>query len=234
MNAVARQIYNRIDSGLLGMGEHLPASADLMRTYDCDKASLDEAIGDLIYEGLLERNPANRLEIRVPKHPLWGTIRGNHSLTKEALRRGVEPGTVILKFETVACWPVVQTRLQLEPGDEVVIMERLRLAGEQPVSLEFSYYPAKLYPGITKEMFSGGGEAQSSFKVMQDKFNLMPDRAEDEVTVAAIEGREAALLHVEPGTPVLIRFRLTLTKQGVPIKGSHAIYLFKAGYTLPI
>lgn len=234
MNAIGQKIYSQIGSGLLTAGEYLPASVELMRTYDCDEASLQAAIGDLIYEGLLERNPANRDEVRVLKHPLWVTIWGNHSLTKEALRRGIEPGTVILRFETVPCWQVVQARLKLDTEDDVIIMERLRTAGDQPISLEFSYYPAKLYPGMTVEMFTGGGEGQSSFQVMQEKFNLIPDHAEDEVTVAAIEGREAALLHIEPGTPVLIRFRLTLTKQGIPIKGSRAIYLFKAGYTLPI
>ena len=234
MNAVAQSIHAQIQSGRLPAGEHLPGSESLLRTYECDEATLEAAIGDLIYEGLLERNPAHRDEVRVLMHPLWGTLWGNHSLTKEALRRGIEPGTIILKFETVPSWQAVQSRLNLGPEDEVIIMERLRLAGAQPISMEFSYYPANLYPGMSMEMFTGGGEGQSSFRVMQEEFNLIPDHAQDEVTVAAIEGREAALLHVEPGTPVLIRFRLTLTKQDLPIKGSRAIYLFKAGYTFPI
>ena len=234
MNTVAQSIFHKVASGILRSGETLPDRAELQETYECDEAALESAISNLIYEGVLERNPNKRGEVRVVMHPLWGTIGGNHSLTKEALRRGSEPGTLIVRFETVPCWQVVQDRLKLEPEDEVIIMERLRTAGDQPISLEFSYYPAKLYPGMTVEMFTGGGEGQSSFKVMQEKFNLLPDHAEDELTVAAIEEREAALLQIEPGTPVLIRFRLTLTKQGVPIKGSRAIYLFKAGYTLPI
>jgi len=215
-------------------GQALPSPDELAVRYGCSSAEIESAIGHLVYEGMLERDPSRREIVRRVKSPLWGTITGNHSLTKEARKRGEEPGTEILSFETVPAWPTVQGRLQLEPGDDVVIMERLRTADRAPVSLEFSYYPAKLYPGMTIEMFTGGGEGQSSFKIMQEKFNLTPDRAVDEVTVAAVEAREANLLGIDPGTPVLIRFRLTLAPDGRPIKGSRAIYLFKAGYSLAI
>ena len=140
----------------------------------------------------------------------------------------------ILTFETMPSWPVVRERLQLDVGDEVTIMERLRLADGEPLALEYSYFPAKYYPGITADMFMGGGAGQSSFKVMQEKFGLKSARAVDEVTVVAIEKREAELLNMEEGTPVLLRFRLTLSDKGVPIKGSRAIYKFKAGYEMDI
>ena len=234
MNRVGQDLYNDLEQSAWVQGQSLPPLEELAERYHSTPVEVERAIGDLIYEGWLERDPARREVLRRVKVPLWGTITGNHSLTKEAQRRGEEPGTQILTFETVPAWPIVADRLQLEPGDQVIIMERLRTANGVPVSLEFSYYPAKLYPGMTLEMFTGGGEGQSSFKIMQEKFNLVPDRAVDEVTVAAAELREAELLGIDPGIPVLIRFRLTLSSSGKAIKGSRAIYLFKAGYTLPI
>ncbi|MEJ2012447.1 MAG: GntR family transcriptional regulator [Anaerolineales bacterium] len=234
MNRATLQLLHDLEDSLWAHGQPLPSLDQMAERYRATTAEVEAAVRDLIYEGLLERDPSNREIVRRVKSPLWGTITGNHSLTKEAKRRGEEPGTEILTFETLPAWPAVAERLALALSDEVIIMERLRTASGIPVSLEFSYYPAKLYPGMTIEMFTGGGEGQSSFKIMQEKFGLVPDHAVDEVTVAAIEAREAKLLNIDPGTPVLIRFRLTITEDGRPIKGSRAIYLFKAGYTLPI
>jgi GntR family transcriptional regulator len=234
MNSVAQAIYRQIESGQLLAGENLQTPDLLLQEFTCDEPALHSALSDLVYEGFLERDPQNRDSLRVVKHPLWGTVRGNHSLTKEAINRGLEPGVDILDFKTVHSWPLVQERLDLGPEDDVIIMERLRSAGGRPISLEFSYFPEKLYPGMTAELFKGGGEGQSSFKVMEKKYKLVPMQAIDEVTTAAVEEREARLLGVDPGTPVLIRFRLTISDEGIPIKGSRAIYLFKAGYTLPI
>jgi GntR family transcriptional regulator len=234
MNRAAVKLRNDLEDSLWTHGQRLPSLEQLSERYQEPVAEMEAAVRDLIYEGLLERDPSHRESIRRVKSPLWGTITGNHSLTKEAKRRGEEPGTEIITFDTLPAWPAVADRLALDRTDEVIIMERLRTADGIPVSLEFSYYPAKLYPGMTIEMFTGGGEGQSSFKIMQERFGLVPDLAIDEVTVAAVEAREADLLNIDPGTPVLIRFRLTTTKEGRPIKGSRAIYLFKAGYTLPI
>jgi hypothetical protein len=68
---------------------------------------------------------------------------------------------------------------------------------------------------------------------MEEK-GLIPDTAVDELAVATLEEREAELLGLEPGVSVLIRFRVTLSPAGIPIKGSRAIYLFRPGYQLKI
>lgn len=234
MNRIAQDVERRIQTDEFKAGARLPSAAQFLEQYNATVEEAQDAIADLIYEGLAERDPAQRSEIRVRAPYVWAQVGGNHSVTKAAKARGQSPGVQILRFEQLPSWPIVQKRLSLEPEDEVIIMERLRLTDGRPVSLEFSYYPAKLYPGMTIDMFTGKGDKQSSFKVMQEKFGLIPEIAVDEVDVAAIEPREAGLLDIDPGTPVLIRFRLTISDQGVPIKGSRAIYLFRAGYELPI
>ena len=62
--------------------------------------------------------------------------------------------------------------MELEPGDKVQIMERLRTSNDQPVAIEISYFPAKFYPGITQDLFTEEGTGQSSFAVMEKTFGL--------------------------------------------------------------
>lgn len=233
MNRLFSEIQKRIESGEFQPGEPLPSVSELQEQFDAGEDEVRQAISDLIYEGVLERM---RLEptdqVRIPNYQLWGTLGGIHSITREAKKRGMEPGVEILNYEEVSAWPFVAERLQLDPDDKVVVMERFRKADGEPVAIEISYYPAKLYPGISQEMFRSSGSGQSSFKVMQEKFGLVPHRAADELSVVALEKREAELLGLEEGTPVLLRFRVTYSDKGVPIKASRAVWKFKAAYEM--
>ncbi|MDR3552593.1 MAG: GntR family transcriptional regulator [Clostridia bacterium] len=230
MNTLAVKIDAAIRANRFSRGEILPAQEALLKEFGGTAEELKCATGDLVYEGVLERIPTDTEKVRVKVPYLWDIVTGNHSFTNEAKKRGQKPGNRILTFETRRAWPQVMKRLQLEAGEDVLVMERLLFAGERTVGLEFSYMPAKFFQGMTREMFEGG---QSTFKVMAEK-GLIPDKAVDEVSVATLEEREAALLGLDAGVPVLIRFRVTLSPEGIPIKGSRAIYLFKPGYELKI
>lgn len=232
MNELAVKMYSSIVNGKKNnIGSLLPSIQELASNYDASEADVKQAIGDLIYEGVLDRDPSNREIVRVRNPYLWDLVTGNHSFTNEAKLRGQNPSNKVLTFERRKSWPQVQKRLQLNKNDEVFVLERLLFADDEKVGLEFSYMPAKLYEGVTREMFEGGG---STFKVMQKKFGLIPEKGVDELAVATLEKREAQLLGREEGEPVLIRFRVTLSPDKIPIKGSRAIYLFSPGYELNI
>lgn len=230
MNDLAVKIYDVIRAGEYKAGEILPADAALSERFGSDEQAVKNGIGDLVYEGALERVPGNAEQVRVRAPYLWDLVTGNHSFTGEAKKRGQKPGNRILTFEKRPAWPQVAKRLQLGEGDEVNVLERLLLADDKVVGLEFSYMPSKFYAGVEREMFEGG---KSTFAVME-KFGHISAKAVDELAVATLEPREAELLGMDAGVPVLIRFRVTLNPEGVPIKGSRAIYLFNPGYSLDI
>ncbi len=235
MNRYFYELEKWIKSGEFKAGERLPSVAELARRFGAAPAEIEDALSELVYEGEIQRErPAPVEAFVLPKRELWGTLGGSHSITKEAKKRGEEPGVEIINWQLVDAWPSIARRLALDPGDQVQIMERLRLANDLPVAIEVSYFPAKFYPGITPDLFTEEGSGQSSFAVMEQKFGLKSDKAFDEVTVVCLEKREADYLQVDPGTPVLQRFRVTLSDKGVPIKASRAVWLFRAGYQMGI
>ena len=235
MNNFVLEIEQLIQSGEFEAGASLPPLSELAQRLGASEEKVAEAVTELVYEGELERVRPEPLDAyRVPAKKLWGTLGGNHSITKEAKKLGQAPGVEILRWQLVDSWPGIQRRMALEPGDQVQIMERLRSADGVPIAIETSYFPAKFYPGITQDLFTKKGKGQSSFAVMQEKFGLISEKAHDEVTVVCLEEREAKYLEVEPGTPVLQRFRVTLSDKGVPIKASRAVWLFRAAYQMGI
>ncbi|MDR3164196.1 MAG: GntR family transcriptional regulator [Synergistaceae bacterium] len=230
MNDTAIKICADIRKGMYKTGETLPNVDDIAEKYGTDKKLTREGIGDLVYEGVVERVPGKRSRVRVRAPYLWDLVTGSHSFTGEAKKRGQKPDNRILTFEKRPAWPQVARRLNLEEGDEVNVMERLLLADDKPVGLEYSYMPSKFYAGVTREMFEGG---KSTFAVMET-FGHVSATAIDELSAATLETREANILGLGVGIPVLIRFRVTLNPDGTPIKGSRAIYLFNPGYSVAI
>jgi|SRR5271157_48840 len=235
MNKYFLELEKAIKAGEFKPGQALPPASKLAARFGATEAEMQDALTELIYEGELERAlPEPPKEICVPKRQPWGILGGSHSITKESKKRGEEPGVEIINWQLVDAWPSITKRMALEPGDKVQIMERLRSSNGVPVAIEVSYFPAKFYPGITPDLFTEEGSGQSSFAVMEKKFGLVSDKAHDEVTVVRLEKREADYLKVEPGTPVLERFRVTLSDKGVPIKSSRAVWLFHAAYEMGV
>jgi GntR family transcriptional regulator len=232
MNDLAIKLYDDIRKGSYKKRYSvLPSISALAAKYEVDEETVRNGIGDLAYEGVVEKVPGSRSgRVRLRRPYPWDVVAGNHSYSGEAKRRGQKADNRILTFEKRPAWPQVAHRLKLEEGEPVNVMERLLLADDKPVALEFSYMPSKFYDGMTKEMFEGG---KSAFAVMES-YGHISARAVDELSAAALEKREADILGLDIGTPVLIRFRITLNPDGTPIKGSRAIYLFNPGYSVDI
>jgi GntR family transcriptional regulator len=235
VNAYFLELERAISGGEFKPGEALPDAAALAARYGATQDEIRDALSELIYEGVLERRrPRPEPDIVVPvRHP-WGVLGGNHSITKESKARGEEPGVEIINWQLVRAWPSICHRMDLASDEDVQIMERLRTSNGVPVGIEVSYFPAKFYPGITPELFTSEGSGQSSFAVMEKKFGLVSDRARDVVSVVCLEQREADYLKVPAGTPVLERFRVTLSDKGIPIKASRAVWLFQAAFEMGV
>jgi GntR family transcriptional regulator len=235
MNKYFKVIEEMIESGELKPGEKIPSLIELTNKFNASEEDIKDVLAELVYEGEIECfRPEPSDVFIIPKRELWGTLGGSHSITKEARKRNQNPGVEILEWKLVEAWPSIARRLELDIEDKVQIMERLRLVDELPVAIEVSYFPAKLYPGITSDLFTEEGSGQSSFAVMEQKFGLKSEKAFDEVTVVCLEKREADALQVEPGTPVLERFRVTISDKNIPIKASRALWLFRAAYQMGI
>ncbi len=235
MNAYFLELEKAISGGEFKPGGALPDVSSLAARFGGTEDEIRDALSELVYEGLLERRlPLPSQDLVVPERQAWGILGGNHSITKESKKRGEEPGVEIIGWQLVRGWPSICQRMDLGPDEEVQIMERLRTSNGIPVGIEVSYFPTKFYPGITPDLFTSRGTGQSSFAVMEQKFGLVSDRARDVVTVVCLEKREADYLNVPPGTPVLERFRVTLSDKDVPIKASRAVWLFQAAFEMAV
>ncbi len=88
-------------------------------------------------------------------------------------------------------------------------------------------------PDVNADMFEATGSSASSFDLLDNK-GIHLVRAIDVVSAVAIEQREASLLGMETGQPILQRDRTTWDDQGRLAKWSRAFFKAKSQYDLKL
>ena len=112
--------------------------------------------------------------------------------------------------------------LHLSPGDEVVILQRVRLAEKTPIALETAYLDYDLCPSILKNHdFS----RQSLYKTLREEYNCPLTWAKQWVQARLPTTSEQKLLSVDGQTPVLSNTRITYTRRDRPVEYVSSIYL---------
>src|SRR4051812_22858502 len=151
---VSRQIEAAIDAGQLAPGDRLENEISLADRWGLSRPTMRRAIQELVDKGLLVRRRGIGTQVvhgRV-KRPMDLT-----SLFDDLTRSGQKPSTQILDRELVPAPAAVAERLGVPVGAQVLHLERLRSAGEDPLAVMRNWLPADLAPALTAEALQTRG-----------------------------------------------------------------------------
>ena len=189
----------------------LPSEADLATDFRVSRNIVRDVLGLLRTEGLVDRIPGAGTFVVSGKavHGL-DRLRG----LAESFDTGCDRVTnQVLLADTVLATPTVAERLMLEPGTEVVALERVRLLDGQPLSLDASYLPAD----IGRPLLQMDLARRDVFGLLEGELGLSLGAATLSIEAIAADRTVADLLRVANGFPLLFFERLTYTDAGRPI-----------------
>lgn len=208
-HAQLREILLDLVENHLAPDERIPSERELMAGYGVSRATVREAIGQLVAEGRLHRIHGK------------GTFVGRErvesqlhlaSFTDDMRRRGLEPATLVRSVSDEAAAPALQAVLGLGPDARVWRVERLRLAGGVPMAHEIGYHPVHLMPGLAAQDLSG-----SLYDLFATHYGLVIDHGEQSVWAEVADRVQGTLLGVPTGAPLMV-FRRTSSAGQVPVE----------------
>lgn len=209
-------IKEEIENGSLEPGAMVPSERELSEKFGISRMTVRQGINQLVLEGLVERKSGKGTFVAPPK--IQQTTINLTSFSEDMVRLGQRPGARVLSAELREASPRLAKLLGLGSGQQVVRVERLRLANDQPMALEISH----LHPhcaAILQEDLS-----QSLYRLLESRFGIRPRRA-DQVVGAKVAGvYEASLLNVEPGSALLVLERTAYVEDGSPIEFVESLY----------
>ena len=202
----------RIESGEIGVGDRLPSEAELVSDFGVSRTTARRALDELRREGLVRREPGRGTFLVSPR------LRSNtaylHSFTQEIERWGYAPGARLISREEGEASEEVASRLEIERGEEVLFVRRLRLADELPIFVCDSYLPVGRFPALKDADYG----TVSLSKLFQERIGRGIQNSRQWIVAATAPSDVAALLEIPAGIPVLHVRRLSFVAGGSPIE----------------
>ena len=200
---LANILRESILQGRFEAHQPIPSERQLESLYSVSRTTIRQAIDLLIRQGYLYREHGRGTFVSPQK--LQKGISELTSFTEDMKQRGIIPGQKILEIGYIAPPDPVRMRMEL-PLDcrQVLRIERLRLGDGVPMGLQTSYYLLPEGQTITRIELE---EIGSIYKMLQEKFHLIPTEADETLEVTLATPREAALLQIPPGSPLLLSER---------------------------
>jgi GntR family transcriptional regulator len=205
---VADVLRHQIHSGAYDDG--MPTEQALAAEFFVSRNTIREALAVLKNEGLIDRGRKVGTHVAVRKY--------DHGLDalvglKETFKDYGEVRNEVRAVLHLAAPPAVARRLQLEPGEPVVFIERLRYLGDLPLSLDLTY----LAPDIGAEVLRHPLETNDVFALIERVSAQRLGSATLALEAVSADPHSAATLQVPDGAALLMLERLTSLDDGRPV-----------------
>jgi len=199
-------------------GDRFLSENEIAKEYGVSRMTARRVMDDLSKEGLILRVPGKGSF--VTKRKFVEKLTELVGFTQDMERKGYVPGTRVLQRDLIYPPKEVQEILQLERGEKVLVLRRVRYASAEPVALQTAYVPLKFFPGIENVDFE-----KASLYATFKRFGKPPAWAKQDMEAIVIQDLEQAeLLGVAPGSPGLVSERLTYDLDGNPIEFTITIF----------
>ncbi|WP_410610726.1 GntR family transcriptional regulator [Amycolatopsis sp. lyj-109] len=192
----------------LGEGAVLPTERELCERFEVSRATVRQAVGELVLEGRLSRRQGSGTYIAGPKLV--------QPLAPAGRRSGIRPGRSAITLERRPAGRALAADLQATSDAEVFHLERVLLAGDERVGLESTYLLASRCPDLLTVF--------TPEQPLSEQLGVEPAGAEERVETVLATPREAMLIGTNPALPMLLTHRISWDPDGVPFERVRSLY----------
>ncbi len=211
-------IREKVMSGEWKPGTLIPSERELSKQYGISRMTVRQAFNELTQEGVLRRKQG--VGSFVAELKIEQQLSGLTGFTEDMRKRGLQAKARVLTLQTIHPSAEVAAALQISPQQPIVLLERLRMVGEEPMAIEASHLHFPHVEKLLEEDF----QHRSLYELLSEKYAIVPTRAKQSMEAALPNRREQKLLGLPPGAPVLKNRRTTFDQHGRPFEYTKSAY----------
>jgi GntR family transcriptional regulator len=215
---IVDSIVAKIEAGELAPGDKVPSERDLSKQLQVSRMTVRHAMNALYVRGILHREQGRGTFIAEPK--LEEPTNILFSFSESMVRKGMTPGALLLHLLRIPATRSVSEELNIGLGQDVYYVNRLRLANQEPMAIEHSFFSAALFPGLDKHNL----ETQSIYSVLESVYSVYLAQASQSYEPTVANEEESNLLKIPLGAPLMLIRRTSFDMQGRPVEHAKDLY----------
>ena len=215
---IAETLRQEIGGADYPPGARLPTEAELTARFAVNRHTVRRALEELSRGGLIRVEQGRGTF--VAEDVLDYTVGARTRFTEWVSRHNKEPSGHVLQRREIAADSAIAAGLGLRVNARVVLLERLGLADETPVSLTRHYFPSGRLRGILAALEATPRITEALRSVGVDDYVRQVTR----VTARAPTATEAELLRMARNRPVLVTESVNVDRNGVVVEFSTGCY----------
>jgi GntR family transcriptional regulator len=200
----------------LGVGAAIPSERQLSVDLGVSRLTLRAALDGLAREGYLVRKRGSGTYVQQPKISQQLTMT---SFSEDMRRRGMVPGSRTLSLTRELAGARLGRFLNVSPGDEIVVVKRLRLADGVSMAIETLHVPAVVVPEVKPRDLEG-----SFYELLRSRYGVEIASGSQTIEPTVTNEEESAALGVPLHSPAFLFERTSRDEGGRTVEFVHSIY----------
>lgn len=201
-----------IEEGMFREGDFIPTERELGHHFQVSRITVRRAIDELAREGYLDSQQGRGTLVAQSK--IGRPITQLESFSATTISQGYQPGSQLLSLRHERADEDMADLLNLEPGDWIWVVERLRLADDEPIGISQIYL--NLPPTISLTPLELHQET-SLWALLEHK-GIVLTTADETVQAVPATAQQAQLLNTEPGFSLLLVEGVVYSENKTPIE----------------
>lgn len=216
------QIYEEllamIRRGDFGEGDRFPSDTELVKTFTVSRGTIREAVKLLIQQGYLVREQGKGTFVTYQK--ITQDSDKLIGFTEVMAQHGIKASAKIIEMKVVEPAPNIRQVMNLDGGQKVVRIVRVRYGDKEPLIIERSFFLYSLFEPIMNMDLEKNSIFELIYKHTTTRLGFAVQRIE-----AIVAGQsESKLLKIDLGTPLLLMKRFIQTNSGTYFQYSEDVY----------
>lgn len=210
-------LRRQILDGSYEVHERLPSENEMMNTFGVSRITIRQALRDLHNEGLVFSAQGKGTFVSKPK--AVQNVQRLEGFGEAMAAQGYEASARVLSIQQMKAPKAVVAALDLQPGEDVVEVKRVRYLNRSPVCIDHSYFPMD----IGRKMFSLDLSGDI-FPLLENFFGIPLGGADIGLDAILADEEAQQYLNLKAGEAILRVERLTHDQEGRPIDFEYLCY----------
>lgn len=215
---IEQNMRDLILRGSLQPGELVPSEFELADYYGVSRLTIRHALDNLAHQGWLNRRHGVGTFVASPS--VARITPSKLSFTEQMCAIGRVPSSRQIHIQIVPANSEIANHLELQEGDLVVEIVRVRLADNEPILLETAYVSQKRFPDLTPDVDLSNA---SLYEYLSTYYQKNVTTMDQTLVPVLLTESEARYLEIEAKTPAVHSEVVAYAANGEPIEYSWSV-----------